>query len=122
MSRVNIFLQKAGGHIAVVTALIVVTLLFSQMTRTAAVPSIVGDLSWLRSALLGLVGVGLIALAICFPIFFWLDLNTDDVKKNEKRVSRLILYSYSVAALSLAGSLLPFVFVPSSFPRLYKLM
>jgi len=122
MSRINVFLQKAGGHIAIGTALIVVTLLFSQITRTTAVPSVPSDLSWLRTALLGLVGVGLIALAICFPIFFWVDLNTDDFKQNEKRVSRLILYSYSVAALSLAGSLLPFLFVPSSFPGLYRLM
>src|SRR5688572_19859704 len=120
MSRVNIFLQKAGGHIAIGTALIVVTLLFSQMTRTAQLTLIPTDQAWLRTALLGFGGVGLIALAICFPIFFWVDLNTDDPKKNEKRVSRLILYSYSVAVLSLVGSLLPFLFLPSSFPGLYK--
>jgi hypothetical protein len=122
MSHVNIFLQKAGGQIAIGIALVVVTLLFSQMTRTANVPLMPADQSWLRTALLGLGGVGLIALAICFPIFFWVDLNTDDVQKNEKRVSRLILYSYSVAVLSLVGSLLPFLFIPSSFPGLYKLM
>jgi hypothetical protein len=122
MSRVNFFLQKAGGHIAGGTALVVATLLFWQMTRSAGVALIPGDPYWLRTALLGLGGVGLVALVICFPIFFWLDLNTDDAQKNEKRVSRLILYSYSVAALSLIGSLLPFLFVPSSFPGLYKRM
>jgi hypothetical protein len=122
MSRVSVFLQKSGGHIAVGTALIVVVLLFLQMTRTADVPIHAANQSWLRTALLALVGVGLSALAICFPIFFWVDVNTDDAQKNEKRVSRLILYSYSVAALSLIGSLLPFLFLPSSFPGLYKLM
>jgi hypothetical protein len=122
MSRINLFLQKSGGHIAVGTALIVVALLFLQTTRTADFSITAGDQSWLRTGLLALGGVGLIVLAICFPLFFWVDVNTDDAQKNEKRVSRLILYSYSVAALSLIGSLLPFLFVPSSFPGLYKRM
>ena len=122
MSRINLFLQKLGGHIAVGTALIVVALLFLQTTRTADFSITAGDQSWLRTGLLALGGVGLIVLAICFPLFFWVDVNTDDAQKNEKRVSRLILYSYSVAALSLIGSLLPFLFIPSSFPGLYKRM
>lgn len=122
MSRINLFLQKSGGHIAVGTALIVVALLFLQTTRTADFSITAGDQSWLRTGLLALGGVGLIVLAICFPLFFWVDVNTDDAQKNEKRVSRLILYSYSVAALSLIGSLLPFLFIPSSFPGLYKRM
>jgi hypothetical protein len=119
MSRVNVFLQKSSGHIVLGTALIV-GLLFLR-TRSADLSITAGDQFWV-TALLAVVGLGLVALSICFPIFFWVDVNTDDAQKNEKRVSRLILYSYSIATLSLVGSLLPFLFVPTSFPGLYKLM
>ena len=123
MPRVNAFLQKSGGHIALATAVLVFGLLVVQATRSEAVPIKAADLQeWARISLVAFIGIGLLVLAISFPLLFWADVNTEDCQLNERRISHLLLYSYSVAALSLVGSLLPFLFVPSSVPGLYKLM
>jgi len=118
MTQPTAFLKRWGGVIAAIVGLTLIALLFLSMmvsrdTTTQA---------FLKASFVALVGISLITLAIFFPIIFRADVSTSDDHKNERRMRRIILYSYSFAALSLIGSILPFIFVPSSFPGLYKLM
>jgi hypothetical protein len=119
------FLKKWGGHIAIIAGLVLITLLFFLMMPPlggGASPWIKTLQGLVKAGVVALIGLGFIALAICFPLLFRADVSTKDDHKNERRMRRIILYSYSVAALSLGGSILPFIFIPSSFPGLYKLM
>jgi hypothetical protein len=77
---------------------------------------------WLIKLLLDFVLIGLVALVLSFPIVFRAEVRSEDERKNERRIRRIIIYSYSFAALSLVGSVLPFVVFPHVAPNLYKAM
>jgi len=102
------------GLVAVLLALVIVALIMI-FPDWAGIPPLV-------RILLALVVVGLLGLAVSFPIVFRADVGAKDEHKNERRIRRVILYSYSFAALSLAGSVLPFFVYPSLVPKLYDVM
>lgn len=114
MAEFSLLVKKWAGPFAAGLILVIVALI-------PIVPKGMAQ-QWLIAALFNFVLLGLAALAVSFPIIFRAEVSGKNERKNERRIRRIVIYSYSFATLSLLGSVLPFIIFPHFAPNLYNVM